>query len=174
MQYNSYSFFPVQVHHVKSNLQLTEESEYIRSLKTTFNYGKPFGGFQGSIDINADELSNIKNLIDESIANIYNKDYQILEIWGSILGDGDYNKIHNHPARNPHYDNSDIKIGIVYLDTIEASVLEVHSPANPTNTATINVDMGDLIFADAYMLHSVPPHSGQKERICIAFNFITK
>lgn len=174
MQYSSYNFFPIQISHIKSNLKFTKEKEYVRSLKSTFKYGKHTGGYQGAVDINVNELTNVKKLIDSSILKVYNRDYEILEIWGSILGQGDYNKIHNHPALNPYYNSSSIKVGILYIETVEGSILDVHSPSNPTNTTAINVNEGDLLFADAYMLHSVPPHSSTQERICIAFNFIIK
>ena len=172
MELVEHKFFPTQINLIHSGESFVEEAAYISNLKSNFNYREGAGGLQGDIDLFSPELDKVLTTIVKTITEVYKKPLRILEAWASILVKGDYNKIHNHPAINPQYYNTPIKIGVIYLQTNNEGGLTIHSPYNVTDTVDISTNAGDIVLTDSYVYHSVQPTKSENERICIAFNFI--
>lgn len=171
MEINKEELFPVEIYTVRTNVDTHPFIEYIDSIKKEFYYRKEAGGYQGGIDVDDYLFKDIKELIDTSIQQTFNTSHELLEIWGSILTPGDYNKIHNHPALNPTYYSSELYAGILYLKTNNIGTLTIHSNTNVTDSRNILVEDGDLVFMKSYVYHSVIPNESPDDRICIAFNF---
>jgi hypothetical protein len=171
MEINKEELFPIEIYTIRTNIDTQYGIDYINSIKGEFYYRKEAGGYQGGIDIDDYKFKDIQRIIDSSIQQTFNTSHEMLEIWVSILTNGDYNKIHNHPSLNPMYYSSDIYAGILYLQTNNKGVLTIHSNTNVTDSRNILVQDGDLVFMKSYVYHSVIPNESNEDRMCIAFNF---
>lgn len=171
MEFDKINIFPIEVFKLKSNIDLKHNIDVIKSIQEEFYYRKDSGGYQGGFDLNNLAFTEIKHTIESAIKTITDKKFEVLEIWGSILTQGDWNKIHNHPPLNPLYYNSDLYAGILYLQTNGGTELTIHSNQNVTDTYNVPVNDGDILMLKSSTYHSVNPNEKESERICIAFNF---
>ena len=175
MEIQEDNLFPIKVFTIKTNIDTQPLHSVVRELKNSmhFHYGKDAGGWQGGENLfNLTEFSEFKTTLTNSITQIFNKEFTILDMWGSIYNKGDYNKIHNHPALNPMYYDSTIWSGVFYIKTnTDGSYLTIHNHHNVTDTYDYDPNDGDIILFNSHTYHSVSPHNSNTDRICIAFNF---
>lgn len=163
-------FFPSNVYQCKLNFDLEETTNDILTRKKDFDYKVDAGGYQGFLPLNYFDLFALPTV--SVIEKNLNKKIQIFEIWGGISYTGDYNRVHNHPVRNPMYTASKCYVGVLYLNlTNQNSNLNIHSPFNLTDIERISIETGDLIFFRNNIYHSVPPETGTNVRVYLAFNF---
>jgi len=169
------NLFPIKLYTIRTELPTTHLNDWILEIKDTqhFHYGRDTGGWQGGEGLWKHELmSDFRNILTSKITEIFDRDFAILEMWGSVSTKGDYNKIHNHPALNPMYYDTPNWSGIFYLKTnVEGGELLIHSSQNITDTHSIKPNDGDIILFNSQTYHSVTPNLSDDIRICIAFNF---
>lgn len=107
-------------------------------------------------------LGNIESIINNLYKDKFQRRYfSITEAWSII-----YKKGHN---TNPHEHLPFTWAFVYYLQSNGDTPLifnDCNFSLNPTDDS--------LIIFPAYLVHSVPPHEGGKDRICVAGNVDTK
>lgn len=170
-----HNLFPTKLYRFQSNIDTQMMIKPILDLEVgkDLHYGQESGGLQGGGWIYDTEVfDSIRLYINQTIEQTFNSKCNILDTWVSIYKKGDYNKIHNHPATNPMYYDSNLWAGVFYIKTNKDSGrLVIHSPQNPTNTEDFYPDNGELFLFNSHTYHSVTPNLSDSDRICIAFNF---
>ena len=169
------NLFPIVIYRFNSNFNTTKMIERILELDVDkdLHYGKESGGLQGGgLILEDNDFVDMREWIKEQILKTFNRKSTITDVWVSIYGKGDYNKIHNHPATNPMYYDNEMWAGVFYIKTNrKGGELLIHSPQNPTNTYSIKPKEGELILFNSNTYHSVTPNESDEKRICLAFNF---
>jgi uncharacterized protein (TIGR02466 family) len=101
-----------------------------------------------------------------------------LSVWANVNRRGDFNQVHTHPGATWS--------GVYYVDHGEAegaapaTSIQLFDPdAARTNlffpelvasSITFKPEPGLMILFPSYVPHAVPPHSGDRPRISVAFN----
>lgn len=169
------NLFPIKLYTIRTGMNVTELQSWVQELKDNqnFHYGMDTGGWQGGASMwNHELMAEFRKVLTNGINQIFNRDFTILEMWGSIAKKGDYNKIHNHPALNPMYYDTPNWSGVFYLKTnVDGGELHIHSTQNITDTHSVKPNDGDIIIFNSHTYHSVTPNLSDTDRICIAFNF---
>lgn len=172
------NLFPIKVY--RTNLVLDNDAMRTKlyELKNANNHDLSWHSspWQSSRDLHI--LMEFKNLCDrigEIIRDIFKKESQILQMWGSVYAQYDFNNLHNHPPLNGSYTDNPLWAGVYYLDTSKNSAgLNIHSHVNLTDTQIFYPIPGDLYIFNSTTYHSVNPNLDNHDRNCIAFNLEIK
>jgi hypothetical protein len=117
------------------------------------------------------EFLELSKEIKTMISEIFGLDSKILQMWGSIYENGQYNNIHNHPPLNASYYNNPLWVGVYYLKTSSnGGGLNIHSPVNPSNRSTFHPEDGEIYIFNSTTYHSVHPNEDESDRLSVAFN----
>jgi hypothetical protein len=172
-----FNLFPIKVYRLNRILNIDEMKRELYILREK-NPAKPeLKPWQSNRNIHDSEVfSQLSHLIKDSFFSIFDRDSEIIDMWGSIYGQHDYNNIHNHPPlNNATYDQNPFWVGVYYLEVPEKSgSFNVHSNINITNAEAFYPINGDLFIFNGSTYHSVNPNSDDRERLCIAFNAVIK
>jgi hypothetical protein len=167
------NLFPIKLYRFNSVLNMEEMKRELYAIRKE-NPNKPeLKPWQSNREIHKLEaFSQLANLITDSLYRIFDMESRIVDMWGSIYEQYDYNNIHNHPPlNNAAYDQNPFWVGVYYLETPERSgSFNIHSNINITNAQAFYPKNGDLYIFNGLTYHSVGPNLDSKDRICIAFN----
>ena len=172
------NLFPVKLYRTKLDLNNDTMRNKLYELKNVYNEDLSWHSspWQSHRDIHQlEEFKPLCNRIKEAIAQIFEKDSEILQMWGSIYSQYDFNNLHNHPPLNSSYTNNLLWVGVYYLDTSKNSAgLNIHSHVNLTDAEIFYPEPGDLYIFNSTTYHSVNPNLDSHDRNCIAFNLEIK
>ena len=105
----------------------------------------------------------------------------VLDGWANVLGPGNYNGPHNHP--NATWSGVYYLTGVPGLPTALGGKLEFFDPRPAAGMLYAADNMlqrrclfspraGCLLMFPSWLMHMVHPHSGDGERISVAFNVV--
>lgn len=98
----------------------------------------------------------------------FNMNYQIHNYWTAIYNDSGFHGMHNHLETSVDQHNYS---GILYLSAIGHTTFFSNAPSSFHKKATINSDIGKVIFFPSDLPHCYEPvNSSNNERYIIAFN----
>jgi hypothetical protein len=104
-------------------------------------------------------LKNLKRTIELMYGTNHEKyEFDFSNIWGAIYKKGHYTIPHHH---NPSYLS-----WVYYLQTTHESSPLVFPSAN----FTVHVEEDLLVVFPSHVIHSVPKHTAESDRICLAGN----
>jgi uncharacterized protein (TIGR02466 family) len=106
-------------------------------------------------------------LINKTVDNAIERNFEIIGWWYNINGKGDYNTPHTHPG-------SDLAL-VLYLTETDGLLYFVnpfsHRKMELDNTAfSPHTKKGDILIFPADLLHFVKPNQREEDRVSISMN----